>query len=164
MKKISNLTKYSRRSHSSKQANRVNGEYLGKRQRQKTPKKASYSYTSPFKSPLYHPISASPFVKRFKSSRTLFSNQSSLTDCSKTTNGELWLDIEDNSTEDIKLEGFEPFPDDDTRNDSSEEPKDQSSLTNQSKLTNLVPIVLNELAKHDGLDTALVSFFISALG
>ena len=167
MKKKSHLKKYIRRCPNSIPANRVNGECLGKRKRQKTPKKASYTaYKSPFKSPLYHPISASPFVKKFKSSRTLFSNPCSLSQCDKNTNDDLWVDIEDNVTEDIEFEGFEPFPedhqpfpDDKTCYDTHEESSDQMSQENQSKLLNLAPLVLNELAKHDGLDTALVSFF-----
>ena len=68
-KKRSHQTKYIRRCPANTQANRVNGDCLGKRNQQKTPKKVSYAYKSLFKS---------PFVKRFKKSRTLFSNPCSL--------------------------------------------------------------------------------------
>ena len=153
MKKKSHLNKYRRRCHISNQANRVNGGCSRKRKRQNTPKKSSFAYKSPFKSPLYHPISQTPVVKRFKATRTLFSRP----DCDKNTNSDLWIDIDDNWADDIELDGFQRLPDDDTCNETSEEPKNQ---VNQSKLINLAPLVLNELAKHDGLDTALVSFFV----
>ena len=142
MKKKVHLKKYRRQCHISNQTNRVNGGCSRKRNRQNTPKKSSFAYKSPFKSPLYHQISQTPVVKRLKATKTLFSRP----DCDKNTNSDLRIDIYDNWTDDIELDGIQLLPDDDTCNETSEEPRDQ---VKQSKLIIIITDLINIIHRRN---------------
>lgn len=147
---------------------------------ERTPKTVR-SLKSPFKPVLFHPMPKSPSVKKFKSSRTLFSPRKTPTskikcnardevrntlNISRSTGLHLVSECEYESDLELKL-----LCDEDSsvvyskcKQTKALNINSESQTDENQQAIRLIPKVIDELSKVDGLDTTLVSFFEMVVG